>query len=140
MSYEPGSIYRITMASHAAVDPWGYHYEIPCYEILESLEIQATDEYHEWEEPWSQQKEEALIYSTEDGRGFWGRPPTDFGGHTQWIEIDPEYETKGYWVAESALPVKVIWGGVPWFTERSLEQIRLANKRLAEKRADLERS
>lgn len=136
MSYEPGTIYRIKMASFTAVDPWGYHYDSPCYEILEFLEIQSTDELHEWVEPYTQEKQYAVIFSTEDGRGFWPRPPTDFGGHTQWIEIDPQENHKGYWVAESALPVKVTWGGVPWYTERSLEHIRQANERRANKHAD----
>lgn len=139
MSYEPGSIYRIKMASFRAIDPWGYEYEIPCYEIQEHLEIQSTDELHEWVEPYMQEKMYATIFSTEDGRGFWPRPPSDFGGHTQWIEIEPDDKsTKGYWVAESALPVKVIWGGVPWYTERTIEQVRLANERLRAKRKDLE--
>lgn len=138
MSYEPGTIYRITMANYTAVDPWGYHYDIPCYEILEFLEIQATDETYEWIEPYRQERCTATVFSTEGGRRFWGRPPTDFGGHTQWLEIDPaEKPTKGYWVAESALPVKVLLGGVPWYTERSLEQISQANERRAKKHADL---
>lgn len=140
MTYEPGSIYRIKIASFRAIDPWGYEYECPCYEILECLEIQATEEAYEWAEPYTQERQSATIFSTEDGRRFWGRPPTDFGGHTQWLEIDPAQKpTKGYWLAESALPVKLTWGGRPWYTERSLEQIRRENERFRAKRADTQR-